>query len=202
MVPPLNMKTSARRFALASVCALLFAFECAWALDLTPVPGFRELEGFRIRIVQFSDGTRKINYQPPGNWNLSGGGRELKLIPPDVDQASMRFVLVEKKAPGALDAAAAAAEDLQAWAMQFIPAGSKDVAFVSKTQNPFLLEGHSTDEFIFTYSLYGSRETISISVVDRTDTERMVVAISARTKDFEPIHKAGIASMFSWLPGR
>lgn len=202
MDPSLNMKTSAFRSTLIFAFALLFACDAARALDLTPVPGFKELEGIKIPIVQFSDGKGKINYQPPGNWNLSGGGTELKLLPQEVDQASMRFVLVEKKAPDGQDPASATAEDLQAWAMRFIPAGSKEVAFVSKTENPFMLEGHSTDEFVFTYSLYGSLETISISVADRSDKERMVVIISARTKDFDPIHKAGITSMFSWLPAR
>lgn len=170
----------------------------ARALDLTPIPGFKELEGIKIPVVLFSDGAKKIQYMPIGDWHLSGGGKTLNLTPPDVDQASMRFMLIEKKAPEAQVAASAAPEDLQAWAKQFIPPGAKHVTFVTKVPSPFTLEGHGSNEFIFTYALYGSGETISISIVDLSDTERMVVIISARTKDFEPIHKACIASMFSW----
>jgi hypothetical protein len=82
--------------------------------------------------------------------------------------------------------------------MQFVPPGSKNITFIKTVPSPFLLNGRTCDEFIFTFARYGSRDTISISLVDYSDKERLIVLISAGEKDFDKIHGMAISSLFSW----
>jgi len=60
---------------------LVAGLSAAHALDLTPITSYRELEGVRIPVISFEDGLRKVNWQPPDNWQLSGGGQQLNLYP-------------------------------------------------------------------------------------------------------------------------
>jgi hypothetical protein len=64
--------------------------------------------------------------------------------------------------------------------------------------SPFNVGRHDCTEFIFNFSHSSARSSISISVVDLNDIERLMVMIYAKTPDFEQIRDKGIASMFSW----
>jgi hypothetical protein len=191
------MRTSTIRIAL--ICSACLTLRAALALDLTPLSAFKELEGMKIPVVQFTEARGKVNYQPPGNWRPIGRGKSIMLVPPDGDQSLVKFIAIDKKPPAAPDANAVP-DDLKTWAMQFIPQGSKDIAFVQEIPSPYSLEGQPSREFIFTYVLNGSMETISVSVSDLNDTERLVVIVATRTKDFETIRHQTISSLFSWRP--
>ncbi len=57
----------------------------------------------------------------------------------------------------------------------------------------------SGTEYVFTFSRYGRRETISISSIDFSDTEQLVVIFSAGAKDFAGIRQDVIGSMYTWM---
>lgn len=175
----------------------LLTLQSALALDLTPFETYKELEGMKIPLVQFSDAKGKVNYHPPGNWRLVGGGKSLSFVPPDADQALVKFIAIDKK-PEPVPTS----ENLKAWAQQFIPEGSKDIAFANEIPSPFTLEGQASNEFIFTYVLSGRPETIAIAVCDLSDKERFVAIVSTQTKDFDAIHRQVISSLFSWMPAK
>lgn len=162
------------------------------ALDLTPNPSFKELEGIKIPVVQFNDETTKINYRPPPNWKLSGGGNTLHLYPPGESHAWMKLILADKQTESV------APEALQATARQFLPQGFTNLVLAKLVPNPFTLNGHATYELIFTYSLFGSQDVASISLADRSDKKWLVLVVSASARDFDPIHAQAISSMFTW----
>src|SRR5687768_7607704 len=61
------------------------------ALDLTPLPGVKVLEGARIPAVSFQDGERTVQFQPPLNWPYSGEPQRARFFVPDAAQASVEL---------------------------------------------------------------------------------------------------------------
>ncbi len=163
-------------------------------LDLTPFQSFRMLEGVKIPMVEFQDGTRRVSYQPPSGWWSSGSGRDLSLFPPNANEAWMRFVLAVKKD----ETPPATAVDPQSFAASFLPHEAKDVVFIKQVPSPYTLEGQPSSEFIFKCSINGNADFVSVSIVERNAKERLTVIIMAHAKDFEEIHSQGIGSLFRW----
>jgi hypothetical protein len=182
------------RFALL---ASLLAAAPAWALDLTPRPAFRELEGQKIPVLQFSDALRKINYRPPSEWRPTGGGKAVQFDVPGSGQNSMKLMLVTKP-PGTPQAAELTAETVQAIARAVLPKGAENLMLTKETPSPFTLEGRPSLELTFSYLLFAQREVASIAVVDRSETEWFVLLVSARDSQFDTIHSEAVRSMFSW----
>lgn len=184
--------------AFCCLISLLLALRGAQALDLTPISGFKDLDGVKIPIIEFVDGSAKINYKPPAGWRPSGGGDSLSIYPPGGDHSWMEFLLADRSPAGGPAASTASGEEVEALARGFIPSGAKDIALVSKANNSFTLEGQPRTEFIFAFSSYGSRQVASISLVNRTETKWFVVVVSSHPKDFDSIREQAISSLFSW----
>ena len=93
----------------------------AKALDLTPVASFRELEGFKIPIVFFSDAEKKIAFQPPAKWTLSGGGAALGLYPAEPADAALqlRVLPIKPLGPGVTLSPGDEWESFRTWELPF-----------------------------------------------------------------------------------
>jgi hypothetical protein len=186
--------------ALCCVFSLLL-LETSRALDLTPHADFRHgNEGDPTPVIMVTDGTKKITFVPPHDWLPDGGGKSLSLAGPGSNGAWMKLLVVPivKEDPQPVTDPSASPDDLQAWAKQYIPSGAQNVTFIKMTGTPFMVCMHPSTEYIFTFARYGTKATISISAVDFSATERLVVIFSAEAKDFEKVRQAAIASMFSW----
>ena len=171
------------------------------ALDLTPHADFRHgNEGPPTPVIMFTDGTRQITWLPPRDWLPDGGGKSLSLTAPGNNGAWMKLLVVPivKEAPKPVTDPSASTDDLQAWAKQYLPSGAQDVAFVKMVASPFTVCTHPSTEYIFTLARYGTRDSVSISSVDFSDTERLVVIFSADAKNFDQVRQAVFGSMFSW----
>lgn len=201
------MKIFHKHLPLYCASVFLFSLEPVIALDLTPRASFIQgNEGPPTQVTEFTDGKNKAQWLPPAGWLVNGGASSASLSAPDGSGAWMKLIVVKKSAPTPTPAPTPQADadsstppdDMQAQAMQFIPAGAKNVVFVKTVPSPFLLSGRPSTEFIFTFARYGSRDSISISFVDYSDTERLMVIISAGGKDFEKVRSAAISSLFSW----
>lgn len=181
--------------------AALLAALPAWALDLTATPGFRELEGMKVPVLQFTDAARKLTYRPPADWRMSGGGSVLEFDAPGFGQNSMKLMVVKKPAgyPATPELTAAT---VQAIARAVLPKDAEQLQQTRETPSPFTLEGRPSLELSFTYLRFSQRETASLAVVDRSETEWFVMMVEAREADFETVHTQAIRSMFSWRVAR
>jgi len=195
-------KSCIRCLAIVCLTSLWPALVAARALDLTPLRGFREgNEGPPTPVVQFIGEKGKIDFQPPQGWQASGGGDSVSFVSPDVTQAWMKLIAIEKVGALPQGDTKGPKEDLQAWAAKFIPAGAEKVEFVKRVPSPFMIETRESTEFIFTFVFFGFRDLMSVSVVDLSKTERLVMLVSADSKNFDRIRQQAIASMFSWSSG-
>lgn len=181
---------------IAGVIALLAVNSSA--LDLTAQQSFRTLEGVKIPVLHFKDGTRTIKYQPPGAWQIRDGSRRTVLAPPDAEQASVTLSVVPLKPSTGRPAPARTSPDLIEWAKTLLPAGTSDVELKSEVESPYTLNGLPSRELIFECVAQARRFAVSVSVVDFNETDRFVLVIVARQPDFQRIHSDAISSMFSW----
>lgn len=186
---------SAKKF-----CALLIGGFClgctsAKALDLTPTEKFRDQEGFKIPIVCFDADKRAVTWQPPAGWRLSGGDKALSLFPFTAASAYAKLLVLSRRE--AL-VEAGQAESAMRWAKPYLPRDASELALVAERENPFSLSGLPAREWIFNYVSQAQRFSTAIALVDLDGQERLALIVSPLAKDFEPIHSAAIASMFSW----
>lgn len=195
------MTISRMPLILCCAAALALPLESSQALDLTPHASFRQgNEGPATPTLEFTDGSKKISCVVPRDWLPDGGGKSLTLNAPGSSGAWMKLLVapIVKDDPQPVTDPSASADDLQAWPRQYLPGGAQQVAFVKMVASPFTVCTHPSTEYIFTFVRYGAKETISICAVDFSDTERLVVIISADEKNFSVVRQAAIASMFSW----
>lgn len=167
----------------------------ARALDLTPASAVRDLEGFKIPIVLFSDAGKKIAFQPPAHWTLSGGGAALGIYPADIPDAvfQLRVFPIKPLGPGVT-------EDLEKWCRALLPQDAGEPKLESENENVFTLGNLPSREFTYSYAARGRRFTTSVAITDWNARERLAVIVTARAADFPATHQAAMRSMFSWTP--
>ncbi len=165
----------------------------AGALDLTPEPTFRDLEGVKIPILLFSDAGKKISLQPPPKWRISGGGTTLSLYPHDTQDAVMQLRLSAFKPPMAGET-----EDLDKWCRALLPKDASEPKLEGEAENIFTLGKRGSRQFNYSYGAQGRRFTTSIAVVDWNESERLAVLVTARAADFAAIEEAARRSLFTW----
>jgi hypothetical protein len=182
-----------------SLATLWFVQVTAQALDLTPHQGFRQgNEGAPTPVVEFTDGKSKIDYRPPQGWEPSGGGNSVSFFSKETNRAWMKLMVIEKEKDQSSAVPTASKEELQAWAAKFVPVGAEKLEFIRTVPSPFTIGARESTEFVFTFVFFGSRDSISISVVDLNQTERLLMLVSADAANFERIRQQAVASMFSW----
>jgi len=177
------------RLLLAALALLPLA---GHALDLTPTRGSRDLEGFRIPVVRFTDGAEKVAYQPPAGWILNGGGDLLSLYPTDRPDVLMQFHVTVLE-----PLAANAVEDFDAWCRRFLPPDATQTALDAETVSAFTLRGRPSRESTYRYVAQGRRLLTTVAVVDVSSRERLSVVITARSADFKAAREEAIRSLFS-----
>ena len=186
-----------KHLRLTTLCALAGTFT-PWsgqALDLTPLHTFRDLEGVNIPIVLFTDAGKKIAFQPPFKWTVSGDSGSVSLYPAERPDAVMQIrVRARKPLPEG------ATEDLAKWCRSQLPPDAAEPALESEAANPFNLGTLASREFTFSYAAQGRRFTTSVAIVEWSERERLAVVVTARTPDFAAMHTAAMGSMFSWNP--
>lgn len=168
------------------------------ALDLTPHPGFRMLENVKIPVLIFEDAPRKIQWQAPTNWTISGGGDLLRLRPLESSKSGMELRAIPRNSAKAPDPATERDATLS-WVQPFLPASAGMVAFKQEIPGPFLLAGKPCRELTFTYTFQALDFTTSIALTDLDDEHSLAVIIYAPSADFAAIHAEGTQSMFRWM---
>jgi len=169
----------------------------AQALDLTPITSYRELEGVKIPVISFEDGQRKVNWQPPENWQISGGDRELNLYPNKLPLAAAQLKLIPHGAAQPPERTAAL-DSLLKWAMSFVPGDATGITFDHEVPNPFLLDGKPSRELTFKYVSDAKKCCTSVALVDLDARQSLALVITARAEDFERAYRAWTSSMFRW----
>ena len=172
----------------------LFPSVC-FALDLRPEPGYREMEGFKLPVVRFEDPVGKVRWAPPAGWTMQYEKKILTLHPPNA-QSIFELRLIPRAA-GDRDVLVNL-DTLQKYCSQFLSTTAKDLQFKSTTEGPFTIGPTPAREYVFEFSQGGLGYKSSVSMLDLSDRERLVLVVTAQLRDFDEIRDTAIQSMFSW----
>jgi hypothetical protein len=181
------------------------------SLDLTTEPViWQGNEGGPVQALRVTDGQTKYEFRVPDGWLPEGGGKVLHVNSTDGTRAWMKLLVIPNNAQApdqqpdpSSPEAQVASDQLKELAKQYIPGGGgKTAVFIKEVESPFLLMGHYSDEFTFTYQSGATRDVIAVAFADFSDTERMVVVYSASGADFQKVRQAVIRSMFTWRKAR
>ncbi len=148
----------------------------------------------QIPIVIFLDGNRKVAYEPPKEWQLSGGGTQLRLFSSRFAETEARFQLYKREPSRDRKQG----EDLKKWAIGLLPTSCTEVQLATRYKNPFMLGSTGSSEFIFNYTSSGRLFSASVAIVDLSPRERLVVTTTARADNFQAVRQEVISSLFRW----
>ncbi len=184
------------RLFLAAISLVLVAGADA-GVDFTPTGGERTLEGMLFKQIVFHQDGQAIAYEQPRGWTYTGDAASMKLTPPNVSQAQATMEQSPLKAPQLFDEATT--KQLQQQVLASVPNGAQNVALVSEEKNPLRINQHETYAVTVSYSFYGQDYQLSVLFANLADTQLRFRTV-ARKADFEQVHRAFRASLFtlSW----
>jgi hypothetical protein len=179
---------------LLSALALLSG--TAGALDLTPQEDFKELEGFKMPMIRFADGARKVLWRPPPDWRMSYEDGRILLLSKAYTHASLELRVVRRVA-GDVDLLSRP-DALARYIGNMLPKTAKGTSLTGTTEGVFTINGIAAKEFQFEFQEPSHPSRGSVGIVDLNDRERLILLITAQPRDFDEVREAGVQSMFSW----
>lgn len=165
------------------------------AIDLTPVPAERVLDGIKFQQLIFQDNGRKIAYEQPRGWKFTASKGSIAFTPPDVTQAEAAIEQSVLEKPQNFDEPTM--KLLQEQVLASLPASSEQPAVVGTEKNPVMINRHETFEVTVAYKIGGVDFERSVLFLNLPDAQ-VRFRVSARKQDFEKIHKAFRGSVYSW----
>ena len=177
------------------IAALTLGASARAAVDFTPTLTQREQAGITFQVLNFKENGRTIAYEPPRGWSYSGSGPRIRFTPPKVNQAFSDVDQVPLQKPQNFDEETKKA--LQQSTLTSVPAGSAAAGVVSETANPVMLRDNHSYEVIVSYQAFGQEFVMAVIYVNLPDTQLRFRTV-ARKPDFEAVHNAFRASLFSW----
>lgn len=174
-----------------TVVGILGFVVTAQALDLTPMAGFRDLEGTRIPVVLFEDGERTFSYEPPPGWKVSGSPRTLD-FKPDHPLWTARWLLV-----GETSGRGGGKKSMEVLALADVPGTARDVATVATRTNTFILEGIGSHEVVVEYTAGNRMYRRTTIFLDLDEKRQLQVKVTAPVESFNEAFEAMRRSFYS-----
>jgi hypothetical protein len=165
------------------------------AIDLTPTPAEYTAEGITIQQIIFTDGKRRVSYEPPRQWTYRGDASRLQFTPPE--QSFAEGVIQTAPAMGAKAFDEATVKALEAQVMNTLPPGSHGVTVISRQSNPVILNQNMSYEFVVAYQTLGQTFHRSVIFVNCPDTQ-LVFRFTAPKAVFDNLNNAFRRSIYSW----
>ena len=163
-------------------------------IDLTPIRSEYIANGSKIQQLQFKDGRRQIEYEPPAGWNIDGDASQITLRP-KATFAQAAITLTPLNKPQPIDDTAI--KSLAEKCLSELPVGSQFAKIEEQTSNPVLLGGNESAEITVSYQITGEKFVRSTLVVNLNDTQ-LIFRLTAKKNDFSSLHRDFKTSLFSW----
>jgi hypothetical protein len=179
---------------------LLFGFMSLAAsarasIDFTPTVTPYISEGAEYATATFKDEKRVISLSVPRQWTCHGDASRLQLTPPNQKFAEGVIQSVSAKEPVRFDEAAVASLAQQAIAT--LPIGSQGATLVSQQENPVIIGGNLSYEFVVSYQTLGQTFQRSVIIVS-CPAQALIFRFTAPKHEFEALNRAFRQSLCSW----
>lgn len=173
----------------------LFIASASAELQLTPRVAEYELDGTKFKQLAFSDDGKTITYQSPRGWEYSGNATQLTLRPPNKPQAEATITRIPLSQPGSFDEASL--KKLVNEAVAVVPKSSSNISVISEEKNPLMIQRKETFLIKLGYTFFGQKMSRSILFLNRGN-EQLRFQLTCREADFSELHRAFLASHYSW----
>jgi hypothetical protein len=173
----------------------IFACQGHAAVDFTPTQSTREQDGIIFPQLFFKQDGQQISYEQPTGWKYRGDSSRIAFAPPNVAQAEAAIEQALLPAPQNFDDPTV--KLLKQQVIDSVPKNSLHIEVASEEKNPLMPNGHETYEVVVTYQISGIEFERSILFLNLPDTQ-LRFCVTAHKQDFEKIHNAFRASIFSW----
>ena len=184
-----------KRTLLVAACLGLVAMTARAAIDFTPTVTQREQAGITFHVLNFKEKGRTITYEQPRGWTPAGGAASIRFTPPKLNQAFAEIDQVALAAPQNFDDDIRKA--LREKALAALPEGHQNATIVSEEMNPVVINQNHTYQVIISYQAFGQEFMTGVLYMNLPDTQVRFRTV-ARKPDFEAVHNAFRASLFSW----
>lgn len=184
------------RFACVLVTFFIAAANAApAAIDFTPTPSERILEGIKFPELIFHEDGRQIVYGYPRGWTYSGSSSRIKFTPPGLTQAQAEIEQSPLPAPQNFDEPTM--KTLQDKVLTSVPKGSQEVSLLSEQKSPVMLNGNETYEVTIAYKFYGQEFQSSVLYLNLPGNQ-LRFRVTAKKADYEKVHSAFRRSILSF----
>lgn len=171
----------------------LLAAETA-ALNLTPIPHKKQVEGGVSDEIAFRNGESLVTYSPPGQWAASGGGSRVVFRP---GPAEAEAVFESRRKPDVTAFDPDVAKALKAGLQASLPKESTNLEWAEDEANPLFMNRHPTYRVTLSYSSYAQRFTTTMIVCNFAQ-QQMRFTLTTRESDFKKVYEDFRRSLYTF----
>jgi hypothetical protein len=183
----------------ATIQAILAGFVAVTAakagIDFTPTVNRYVSEGAEYSSVSFKDDARGVSITLPRLWTCRGDASRLQLTPPDQNFAE--GVIQAAPTKGLLRFDEATVKTFEQQVLGTLPVGSQGATVVSQRENPVIIDGNPSYEFVVAYQTLGQSFQRSVIFVN-CPGQQLIFRFSAPKAVFENLNRSFRQSLYSW----
>jgi hypothetical protein len=165
------------------------------AIDFTPTVTSYVSEGAEYANVTFKEDQRKITVTLPRLWTCRGDASRLQFFPPGENFVEGSVQAAPMK--GILRFDEPTVKSFEQQVLATAPAGSQRVTLVRQQENPIILNGNLSYEFVISYETVGQVFSRSVIIVACPD-QQLIVKFTAPKSVFDKLNGAFRQSIYSW----
>ncbi|MFZ1220304.1 MAG: hypothetical protein WAO00_13495 [Chthoniobacterales bacterium] len=189
------MNRSFSAFCILSLVAASFAATVRGEIDFTPTVNRYMSEGAEYANASFKDGKRSVSIAVPRTWACRGDASRLQFTPPEPSLAEGTIQSLPAKGLIRFDE-----PTVQAFGQQVVstvPSGSQGVTVVSQLENPVIIDGNLSYEFVVSFQTLGKTFLRSVVLVACPD-QQLIFRFTAPKADFDNLNRSFRQSIYSW----
>lgn len=161
----------------------------ARALDLTPHEVALANDGPPMRRYFFQDANKRLGFRMDDKMTASGATDSAVFRFNDIKTAAMKLSKSQMKPEMLFDEKNL--ESYRAVARTFLPSDAKDVRIESEKADAIAINGWTSRQFVFTYILFSIPSRRSITFLNYSEKEQIILDIGAAASDYERAYFRG-----------
>lgn len=162
----------------------------ASALDLTPHASATSYNGLRVNRYFFEDTDKQMGFRIDNKMTVNGTSASVAFKFEDIAKASMQILKSPKKPEDVLFED----KDIESYrtrARALLPGNATDIQLDQENPGAIAINGWASHQFVFVYKVAGVAYRRSVTFLNYSKTERLMMDISAPATEFDSIYLRG-----------
>jgi hypothetical protein len=172
-----------KKFLVATVLLTGAISSDVYALDLTPHEIAMSNDGPPIKRYYFEDASKRVTFRMDNQMTVNGTPESAAFRFSDLKSSGMTLSKSSMKPEVRFEQKNLA--PYRSVARGFVPQNATDVQLESETADAVAINGWTSQQFLFTYNLFGFPYRRSVTFINYNEKEQIVVDISGAAVDYE-----------------